>query len=132
PDSRIRCAERREVGALASRSWRGVRGRLRHGNACCCARDGPLWAASNAGLFRCARGAWVQNDVADGLPSSRVTDVREDASGQILAMTAEGTSAFQPDADDDPPRTFIRPLADKEQNVREGAAVRLAFTGRDK
>jgi signal transduction histidine kinase len=78
------------------------------------------------------RGAWVQNDVADGLPSAIVTGVREDELGRIQAMTAASVSVFQPDADRDPPRTMIQPLPAGEQAVREGASVKLRFSGRDK
>jgi signal transduction histidine kinase len=132
PDGRVWCATPNKVWEFDGRNWLAVRGGFDRINGLCGARDGALWVATDAGLARFTRGAWVQNDVADGLPSARVTDVREEASGQILAATADGLSAFQPEADEDPPRTFIRPLSDREQTVREGAAVRLAFGGRDK
>ncbi|TAK94438.1 MAG: hypothetical protein EPO07_16710, partial [Verrucomicrobia bacterium] len=132
PDGRICCATPSKVWEFDGRDWLVLRGGFDHINALCCARDGTLWVGARAGLHRCVRGAWVQNDTADGLPSAVVTAVREDDSGRIIAITANGASVFQPEADDDAPRTFIRPIANGRQTVREGSAVRLSFTGRDK
>lgn len=132
PDARIYCATPDKLWEFDGRNWLVLRGGFEHVNTLCCARNGTLWVASNAGVYRCVRGAWLQNDVADGLPSTVVTGVREDESGRILATTAAGVSAFQPEADSDAPRTTIRPLAEKERSVREGALIRLVFSGRDK
>ena len=132
PDGRIWCATPHKVWEFDGRNWLMLRGGFNQLHALCCARDGTLWLAAADGVHRYARGAWVQNDVADGLPSEIVTGIREDESGQILATTAGGVSVFQPEADADAPRTTIRPLADGEQKVREGAAIRLVFGGHDK
>jgi len=132
PDGRIVCATPTKVWEFDGRNWLALRSGFDHVNALCYTRSGTLWVASNNGLHRCVRGAWVRNDLADGLPSACVTDVYEDAAGQILARTAAGQSRFNPEADIAPPRTFIRPLPGERQQIREGNAIRLAFSGRDR
>jgi len=132
PDGRICCATPDKVWEFDGRNWLMLRGGFSHINALCCARDGTLWVATDEGLHRGTRGAWLQNDVADGLPSAVVTGVHETESGAIVSITAAGASVFQPDADPDPPRTRVQPLAGREPAVREGAMVRLVFGARDK
>jgi len=132
PDGRICCSTRDKVWEFDGRNWLPMRGGFDHINALCFTRDGTLWVATDDGLHRCARGAWVENDRTDGLASDVVTEVYEDSSGRIHALTSGGINVFEPEADPDAPRTFIQPITLGEQAVREGAALRLAFGGRDR
>ena len=132
PDGRICCATPDKVWEFDGRSWLPLRGGFDQVHAFICARDGTLWVATETGLHRHVRGAWVQNDVTEGLPSSVVTAVQEDVAGEILVTTPAGVGEWQRAADEDAPRTFILPLTEMEAEFREGTAVRLEFGGRDK
>lgn len=132
PDGRVCCATPDKVWEFDGRSWLPLRGGFDHIHTLICTRDGTLWVGTETGLHRYVRGAWVQNDVTEGLPSAVVTAVHEDAAGNVIATTAAGTSEWQRAADEDAPRTFIRPLIGSESTFREGAPVRIEFEGRDK
>jgi signal transduction histidine kinase len=94
-------------------------------------RDGTIWCASAGGLYRNVDGAWVINGVEEGLPSAVVYDVQEDGSGRLWACTARGPILLHPDADVEPPKTFIRTSEDSAK-VRVDEAVAFSFYGRDK
>ena len=53
-------------------------------------RDGSLWVATADGLHRLMTGTWVENDLAEGLPSSDVSHLLEDQQGRIWVGTAGG------------------------------------------
>ena len=74
------------------------------------ARDGSVWVASNSGLHRFFQGAWVENGREEGLPATAVREVCEDPRGRIWAGTSHGLSLYHPEADPDPPRTYIHEL----------------------
>lgn len=132
PDGRICCATPDKIWEFDGRNWLLLRTGFKRINGLASARDGTLWVATENGVHRSVRGAWVQNDVEDGLSSSNVTNISEDAAGRIFASTDRGISIFQPDADRDAPRTFVNSLANGEQSIREGIAARLSFGGKDK
>jgi signal transduction histidine kinase len=86
--------------------------------------------ASNSGLLRYFKGAWIENGQEDGLPAAGVRDVCEDQRGRLWAGTIRGLSLFHPGADTDPPHTTVHSLAG--ENVPEGGTITLTFSGRDK
>ncbi|MBC8096631.1 MAG: hypothetical protein H7Y43_12550 [Akkermansiaceae bacterium] len=131
-DGRIWCATPNKVWEFDGREWLALRGGFGRINSLCRARDGTLWVATDQGVHRCTRGIWIANGPEDGLRSVVVSAVIEDQSGQITAFTAAGSSVFNPDADIDAPRTFIRPPGSSENSFREGAPVTISFGGVDK
>jgi signal transduction histidine kinase len=101
-------------------------------NGLCYARDGTLWLATHSNVCRYVRGAWLQSETADGLPSAPITAIREERDGEIIASSSAGEFAFQPDVDRDPPKTTIFPSPELGATIHEGALVKLTFGGRDK
>ncbi|MBV8905083.1 MAG: response regulator, partial [Acidobacteriia bacterium] len=76
-------------------------------------------------------GHWVASDVADGLPSSAVYSIGEDADGHIWAGTSRGPAQFISNTDPDPPVATIR----SDQNSKEALSTgqfRVIFSGQDR
>jgi signal transduction histidine kinase/ActR/RegA family two-component response regulator len=95
------------------------------------ARDGSVWVASGAGLHRWFLGSWVSLGVPEGLPDGGFFYVYEDSQGRIWACGTRGISVYHPDADRDPPRTFVP----EEKNLRQVSSqgeVRVVFSGTDR
>ena len=64
------------------------------------ADDGTVWLASSIdGAIHTDGFAWVRYTVQEGLPSTRVWDVRQDAEGHLWFATAEGLGHYRPDSD---------------------------------
>ena len=96
------------------------------------ARDGSLWVATDSGLHRFFQGAWVENGTEEGLPHGGVRGLYEDPRGRIWAGTAHGLSLYHPEADPDPPRTFVETVGGQEKDIPEGGTITLLFSGLDK
>jgi signal transduction histidine kinase/CheY-like chemotaxis protein len=93
--------------------------------------DGWTWLASGTGVHRFKGDVWLSNTPEDGLPSRISLAVFVDSRGAVWAGTTEGLALYHPDADPDPPKTFIS----QERNVREvapGGDVKITFSGVDK
>jgi signal transduction histidine kinase len=131
-DGRICCATQDKVWTFDGRSWSAIRAGLDRINALLAARDGGLWVATDGGLYRFLQGAWVENGAEEGLPGGGVRGLCEDQRGRIWAGTAHGVSLYHPEADPDPPRTYVQNLAGNENNIPEGGTVTLFFDGMDK
>lgn len=132
PDGRLWCASEDQLWEFDGRAWSTVRRGFDRINDIQRSRDGSLWVASNNGLHRFFQGAWVENSVEDGLPSSSVRELYEDQRGQLWAATTRGLSLFHPDADPDQPRTSIEEITETGGSVRTGGIVSLTFHGMDK
>ena len=130
-DGRIWCATPGQVWEFDGRDWLAARLVAGPIHSLAATRDGTLWIASAHGLLRFARGTWIVNDLADGLPAEDVFSVQEDENGSIFAETALGWSRFEPDADTDAPRTEILSPEFNPANVPEDAAITLRFRGSD-
>ncbi|HSU54259.1 MAG TPA: ATP-binding protein [Candidatus Dormibacteraeota bacterium] len=133
-DGKIWCAASDRIWEYDGRNWSSVRrGFARINGMVRSRRDGSVWVASNSGLFRYAQpGAWVENGVEEGLPSSSIRALCEDSSGRLWAGTSQGLSVYYPEADTDAPRTHIEPLAQNEKKLLEGRPVSVMFSGVDK
>jgi signal transduction histidine kinase/ligand-binding sensor domain-containing protein len=131
-DGKIWCATSDKVWEFDGRNWSTVKRGFDGVNAMVRSRDGSVWVASNSGLHRFSQGNWVENAVDEGLPSASVRDLCEDQSGHLWAATTHGLSMYFPDADTDPPRTFIQPILEHETSIPEGGTISIAFGGRDK
>jgi signal transduction histidine kinase/CheY-like chemotaxis protein/ligand-binding sensor domain-containing protein len=95
------------------------------------ARDGTLWVASATGIHRRRNGVWITNDDQDGLPSSVAFKVFEDSRGRVWAGTSQGIGLFHPEADSDPPGTFLSGDRNSHEAPTDGT-VELLFSGMDK
>lgn len=94
-------------------------------------RDGSIWIASGSGLHRFYRGSWVTLGAQDGLPDGGLYYVFEDSRGRIWNCGTRGVSQYHPEADLDPPRTYVP----EDRNVHEmppHGDVRLVFEGIDR
>ena len=131
-DGRIWCATADKVWAFEGRNWSAVRAGMDRINAITGTRDGSLWVAGDSGLHRYFQSAWVENGIDEGLPSGGIRDLYEDQRGRVWAGTPRGLSLYHPQADLDPPRTYIQTLTDKEKNIPAGGAITLTFSAQDK
>jgi signal transduction histidine kinase len=130
-DGRIWCASRDRIWQFDGRNWLAIRAQLGLIHSILAARDGTFWIATERGLFRYAREAWILNGVADGLPAGTIELVREDDHGTIFAKSPQGWSRFQPDADPDPPQSIILATASRTI-VPEDVVMTIRFQGRDR
>jgi signal transduction histidine kinase len=131
-DGKIWCATSDKVWEFDGRNWSIMRRGFDRVNAMVRSREGSVWVASNNGLFRFSQGNWVENGAEEGLASASVRDLCEDQSGRFWAGTTHGLSMYFPDADIDPPRTFIQPVLEREKSVPESGTITIAFGGQDK
>jgi hypothetical protein len=134
-DGKIWCATEDRIWEWDGRNWPVVRGGLDAINGMARTRDGSVWVATSRGLHRYipAHNAWVENGTEEGLPSTDVREVFEDASGRLWAGTGRGLSFYDPEADRDPPLTRIRELTESTRKIQEGSTVALSFsTSQDK
>ena len=131
-DGKIWCATTEKVWEFDGRNWSTVKRGFDRVNAMVRTRDGSVWVASNNGLNRFSQGNWVENSIDEGLPSASVRDLCEDQSGRLWAATTRGLSMYFPEADVDPPKTFIQPVLEREKSIPEGGTITIAFSGRDK
>ncbi len=131
-DGRMWCATPDKLWEFDGRNWSFVAVGFDHINALHGARDGSVWVADDTGLHRLFQKIWIENDGEDGLPDATVYEIFEDQGGHIWAGTPHGLSRYHPEANPDPPRTFIQEPADTEARVREGDPITIAFSGQDK
>ena len=132
PDGRLWCGTPRKVWEFDGKNWLTLRGGFEHINALLGARDGTLWVATTNGVYRYLSGAWIANNLEDGLANPDIRRIQEAVDGRILAETAGGWNAFHPEADADAPRTSIVINELGRAQFREGSVVTIAFHGRDK
>jgi len=132
PDGRIWCATQNDLWEFNGHDWSSLHASFDHINALHCARDGTVWVADDAGVHRYFQKVWIENSREDGLPDATVHEIFEDQHGNIWAGTPHGLSLYHPEADTDPPRTFIEKPADRQLRIREGDTILLAFSGQDK
>jgi len=111
--------------------WRVIKGGFSDTHRIRTRSDGSIWIASEAGILRQFEGSWIINTLDDGLPSSHVFDLFEDSQRRLWAATAGGISVYHPEADRDPPETYIP----SDKNLAEtppGGDVRLVYSGMDR
>jgi signal transduction histidine kinase/sugar lactone lactonase YvrE len=132
PDGRMWCATPAQVWKFDGRNWIILRSGFARINNLYAAHDGALWVASDDGAHRYTQGDWILNGPEDGLPSVAIRDLFEDNTGSIWAITSGGAARFRPEADSNPPQTYLATPDMGENNIREGSMVTLSFRGRDK
>jgi signal transduction histidine kinase len=130
-EGKIWCAGRNKIWEFNEKKWSIVQSGFDRVNGLLKSRDGSIWAADNKGLHRFYKGEWTLNSVEEGLPGATISEIYEDRHGRIWAGTSRGLSLFHPEADVDPPRTFIQKVIN-EKNASAEPSVTLVFGGRDK
>ncbi len=130
-DGKIYCATTEELWQFDGTSW-VLQLRFNHINSLRAGRDGSLWLASNGGLFRYYKETWLENNGDENFPSGPVHAVCEDENGEIWAAAGRGLSVFHPEADPEPPKTFVRQVAGENNRLSEGGTLNLLLDGRDK
>jgi len=131
PAGQIWGASREKIWGFDGKNWSLVRAGFHHLNAMICARDGSVWVGDDNGIARFTKGHWIENGAEEGLPSGAIRALCEDPRGSIWAA-GDGVSLYHPEADSDPPHTFITPMSDKQRNVPEDGVILVKFGGRDK
>jgi len=123
--------DRNAIYEYDGRSWRTVRANLDATPNLIKSRDGSVWAATWNGLYRYFQGSWVQNSVDEGLSSFCVLKVFEDSQDRLWAATSRGLSLYHPEADPDPPRTFLDPQGNPD-TLAPGVVAQFVYSGTDK
>ena len=131
PDGRVWCATTDRVWQFDGRDWLEQRSKLKNVHALLAGRDGSLWVATERGLFRFLRGAWIINGLPDGLPAENVTGLAEDEAGTIYAQTTHGWARYEPDADMDAPVTEILSQEFNHMDIQEDNVITVRFQGHD-
>ena len=91
------------------------------------ADDGTVWLASTIdGAIRTDGHVWTRYSVRDGLPSSQVWDVCQDAQGQLWFATREGLACYVPDKN--PPETY---LISSHKQIAPYQSAAFEFAGQD-
>lgn len=133
PDGTILCATENEIWKFDGKTgWILLQYGLNHINALTRGHDGSIWIASNGGLLRFYKGAWLENAADEDLPNGAVHAVCEDDQGQVWAATTRGLRVFHPETDTDPPKTLVRRLGGQGSQLSEGSTLDLLLEGQDK
>jgi signal transduction histidine kinase len=132
PAGQIWSASREKIWSFDGKNWALVRAGFHHLNAMICARDGSVWVGDNSGVTRFIKGHWIEQGAEEGLDGGAIRALCEDQRGGIRAAAGRGVFLYHPEADSDPPRTFIAPLSAKERNIPEDGVLVVKFGGRDK
>ena len=130
-DGRIWGATRDQLWTFDGQGWSRTRPGFDRINAIVRYGDGA-WVASNSGLYRYFQGAWVENGIEEGLPPAAINQMYLDRRDRLWVATARGLSRYHPEADLDPPRTYIQSIQDKGNPIEVGSPVALNFFGQDK
>ncbi len=94
-------------------------------------RDGWIWLATGTGVHRFREDAWLANTTEDGLPSNITNTVYQDSRGAVWVGTSRGAALYHPEADPDPPKTYISESANV-RDVAPGGEVKIRFAALDR
>ncbi len=122
---------RNEISRFDGQNWQTIMSGLSGVRSITTSRDGTVWIACGSGLFRLFGPSELKNTEEDGLPNTATYSVVEDSRGQIWVGTISGLSLYHPEADTDPPETFVP----EKENLKEtppAGEVRLIFSGVDR
>ncbi len=132
PAGQIWSASPERIWSFDGKNWSLVRAGFHHLNAMICARDGSVWVGDESGVTRFTKGHWIENGVPEGLEGGAIRALCEDQRGSIWAAAGNAVALYHPEADLDPPRTFITPMSEKERNIPEDGVIVVKFGGHDK
>jgi signal transduction histidine kinase len=131
-DGKIWCGVQDKIVQFDGKTWTAIHAGFYHVNSLVKARDGSIWVASDNGVHRFFHDAWLANGSEEGLPSATVRQIFEDHTGRVAAATALGLSFYHPDADLDPPHTYVENLPTPNNTLPEGSIVTISFDAQDK
>lgn len=131
-NGKVWCGIDDKVWQFDGNSWTLLKAGLEHVNGFLKSSDGSIWIASDNALHRFNRGTWTANGVEEGLPSASIRTVLQDRRGHLWAATTRGLSEYHPEADPDPPRTYVQNLPERNNTVRQGSIVTVSFNGQDR
>jgi signal transduction histidine kinase len=131
-DGRIWCGTAGKIWEFDGKAWSLIRAGFDQVNDLIKSRDGSVWVATNKGLHRLHQGAWAANGAEEGLPAQEIRQIYEDSRGRIWLGTKHGATLYHPEADPDPPHTYIQPPKDAKNSALEGMPFTVSFRGRDK
>jgi signal transduction histidine kinase/ligand-binding sensor domain-containing protein len=131
-ENHLWCGMQDKVLEFNGRSWHVLVSGLEHVNALLKARDGSVWVATASGVHRFYQQSWAANGVEEGLPANAVVALCQDTEGHLWAGTAHGPSLYRPEADPDPPHTYVRKLPDSRTTFPERAAFTVSFGAEDR
>ncbi len=94
-------------------------------------KDESIWVASGTGIHCFKNGSWITNTYEDGLPDGVPQTIFQDSQGRIWAGTTLGISRYYPEADREPPDTFISTDKNLKETPPDGE-VRFILDGADK
>ena len=129
-NGKLWCGTRDKIWQFDGKTWSPLSMGIEHVNSFYKADDGSIWAAANTGVARFFRGEWASNGAEEGLPNAVIRHVLQDRRGRIWAGTADGLSSYHPEADAEPPQTFIE--KSKYAEVPVEGQIQFAFGARDK
>jgi len=131
PDGRLMAGGKDKLLEYDGHAWKVVLDQLDRVRSIVPGRDGTLWVATAAGVFRIRNGVPILHTAEEGLPSPAVSSIYEDREGRVWAATNRGFSVYYPESDTDPPHTLLA----EDQNPRlvsPDGNVRLVFSGMDR
>jgi hypothetical protein len=131
-EDRIWCGFQDKISEFDGKAWHSVQSGFDRINAVLKARDGSVWVAAANGLHRLSQRSWAANTPDEGLPSPDVEAIYQDAEGRLWAGTVRGLSLYHPEADPDPPRTYVHELPDSRTSLPENAIVTISFSADDR
>jgi signal transduction histidine kinase len=131
-DGRIWCGTAAKIWEFDGKAWSLIRAGFDQVNDLLKSRDGSVWVATNKGLHRLHQGAWAANGAEEGLPAPEIRRIFEDSRGRIWLGTTHGATLYHPEADPDPPHTYIQPPKNEKNSALEGMPFTVSFHGRDK
>jgi len=131
PDGTLWLGDRDGISQYDGKGWKEIHEGLETVRWMRRTRDGSVWVASGGGLHRFFQGSWVSLGVPEGLPDGGLFYVYEDSRGRIWACGTRGVSVYHPEADLDPPETFVPEDKNIHQMPPQGE-VRFVFTGIDR
>jgi signal transduction histidine kinase/ligand-binding sensor domain-containing protein len=93
--------------------------------------DGVVWLATEGGLLRRYETQWVSLGAEEGVPGG-VQVLRQSSDGQLWLGHARGLSVFRPEADKDPPQTYLDDTPRSAVEFGSESPISFAFSGRDR
>ena len=132
PAGQIWCASPKAIWSFDGKNWLLVRAGFYHLSAILGARDGGVWVGGDTGITHFFKGDWIENGVEEGLGGGAIRALCEDPHGSIWAAASNSVEVFHPEADTEPPRTFIAPMSERERNIPENGMIVVKFGGRDR